>query len=286
MHNLCISVSVRGENPTKYVFEEFPVQIGRAKNNHLSIQHQAVPRELCIARIESDNQTIRVEERPNLTNPLLNGSKLVEGGISGPCLNLTVGPVSLSFSINDMSTDRIITKRRFGLIAILFVAAVSGLIALNRMRVNNSESESSQTALPKTPLCKTVEITCKTQEHCAERMRLNNARSKEILSRPRPSMQDRVHAIMLMQESILIGHELEFAISDNFKKDLKKAENTLIGIYQQEVLVFKQALQNQNEKAARESASRLKEVIRNCEDEPEKLLEQMIISNMTRINAK
>jgi hypothetical protein len=96
--DISVTVTAPGTSPRTYIFDEQPVEVGRAPECHVSICHEAVPRRLCSAWLEDGGRGVRVEERPGLTNPLMRGVRPIRGGIGGARLDLSVGPVGISFS--------------------------------------------------------------------------------------------------------------------------------------------------------------------------------------------
>jgi len=98
-----IDVSLPEETPRTYVFSDFPVTIGRSPSCTLSVCHEAMPRELC--SVWNEGGILRLEERPDLTNPLLRNGKPVRGGATGRRLCLTVGPVRLDLSVGVSPAD-------------------------------------------------------------------------------------------------------------------------------------------------------------------------------------
>ncbi|MBN2718952.1 MAG: hypothetical protein JXX14_24105 [Deltaproteobacteria bacterium] len=95
MPEIEIKIKIGDQADSIYRFTEFPIEIGRSSDCHLSIRHEAIARKLCRVWV-APNGGIHLEARPNLTNPLFESGKVVFGGICKTELRLTIGPVTLA----------------------------------------------------------------------------------------------------------------------------------------------------------------------------------------------
>lgn len=111
LSELEIEIVIDGKSEAVYRFSTFPLDIGRDSSCHLSICHDVIARRLCTVWVEP-NGTIRLEERPNLTNPIWVDGERVAGGISKDCLHISVGPVELFFSVWNTNTPRPQNEKR------------------------------------------------------------------------------------------------------------------------------------------------------------------------------
>jgi len=153
MKELSITVRVGSEPATVYKFDRFPVMVGRSPSCHLAICHESIPRELFTVWLENECSTVRVEERPDLKNPLLDRGVPVKSGISGAKLDLTVGPVVIHLeaaapvgeivSAEGTSEEKWSLRRRM-----IAAAGIVLLVSMAVLGVSSSRQRSSSTGLP------------------------------------------------------------------------------------------------------------------------------------------
>ncbi|MCK9522870.1 MAG: hypothetical protein M0R76_07475 [Proteobacteria bacterium] len=90
---LQIEVVMGGAPKEVYTFERFPILVGRSSDCHLVVRHESVSKELFAAWLEREGRYVRVEPRPDLTNPLLYLGYPLKVGISERRIELSAGAV-------------------------------------------------------------------------------------------------------------------------------------------------------------------------------------------------
>ncbi|MDJ0763836.1 MAG: hypothetical protein QNJ97_12725 [Myxococcota bacterium] len=282
MQELSIVVTAEGENSRTYQFREFPVRIGRSPECHLSICHEAVPRELCIAWLENRGRTVRVEERPHLTNPLLQHQRLVDGGISGPRIDVSVGPVGLTFEPSASRKDPTINIGKLNsarTVIIGIIGLVLVLIALTtQLNTVGSRSLDGYTLLPPHPICRIPEDTCDDALVCRERIRLFASRAQEMLSRPGDDPGVQIHAAMLLKRAVQLGQAADDPEIRVITNAAKIAEENVVVAYQRDALALKQILEKStsNQEAVASMASRLSNYLAFCDGPGRQWLHRLV----------
>jgi HPt (histidine-containing phosphotransfer) domain-containing protein len=274
MAELFIMVKYPGMSDTTYSFDKFPVRIGRSETCHLSICHQAIARELCTAWIEPDGRTVRVEERPRLTNPLLSGKTRVTGGISGGVLDLSVGPCKLSFYSKKNNPKTGYRKKRLAILLALVVVVlfVSGLGKRDR----GSSHPGVVASLPKTPFCAVRAEECTSPAVCSERARLLLGRAREMLSRPNIDRAERIRAAGMMRSAVGLYGRVSPHLSDTVQQEVADIEHQLTQQYQQDIVGLKRALDVNDLETAHETAHRIYQDIEGCNSEAAEALARLI----------
>ena len=284
MTDLRITVSVPGEHPRTYLFGDTPVLIGRSPRCQLSICHEAVGRELCKAWIEGDGRSVRVEECPGLTNPLTMGSNPVRGGLVGKRLDLSVGPLSLSFAPSSSegnngtsSPEKGRTPRRIA--PILVVVAILGMSAVFAFRPGAPSTTRSVVDLPDSvPLNPNKSKPGRVAEP-AQQAAILYSRARELLSRNGAGPREKAIAAGLMLESAdllkLDGDSIETSRRQGEARDLKRALDLS---YRKEVLALHRHLERNNMSAASAVASTLLEYLGSSDGHAVEWLEKLASS--------
>ncbi len=286
MQELHIQVTLQNQQKRAYVFREFPVRIGRSAACHLQIDHEAVPRELCIAWLETDQCTVRVEERPGLTNPLLCKNTRVDGGISGKLLELKAGPATLVLS---SEPPREKTKDKKGTLGV--VGALSAGVALLIMAAGRSGSTAKNevdifAVLPRSPVCAEPEVRCEALPECKERARLLRERAAETLSRRGDSVSEKVRAVLQLRESLRLCQRVDLPAAAKTEKNLRAAEERLAEAYQQALVRLRVAMKAEDGPAVVAAARRIKEGIGTCDTRATRVLERLIETHLESVEGK
>ncbi len=249
-----------------YSFDTFPVRIGRSASCHLSIGHQAVPRELCTAWIEPDGTTIRVEERPHLTTPLLRGRSRVCGGVSAPEIDLKVGPITLSFRAGAPKSS---TVQRSRTKMIFYASAIVALVGLARICLfpgdSPADSHMLPASLPKTPFCADSVIHCDSPKQCERKARLAIGRARETLSHPGAGPREHIEAAVTLKAA---AKRLALDNIDDARSVAEEAERihaVLTRRYQRNVMALKEGLRVGNKEKIHRFARLVLEDIETCD---------------------
>lgn len=264
MTELFIAVSCPGQAEITYSFDRFPVHIGRLPSCDLSIRHEAVARELCSVWVEPDGKTVRVEERPGLTNPLLSGTVRVFGGLSAEVANLTVGPIRLSIFTDPSARTSSNHKKRFillgGLAALVLIFVVLG----NRPSMGQRKDVLS--SLPKHPFCQPTTLDCEDPVLCLEQARLAVSRGREMISRPLSRTSDHIRGVSLMTAGLERIKETASKPEAHLQDEIRAAKQNAIRAYQQEVIALRAALRSGNDDAVRAAAATVLTDLETCDD--------------------
>jgi hypothetical protein len=271
---LFITVSFPGMLETTYRFDEFPVRVGRSPSNHLTVRHEAIARELCTAWIEPDGKGVRVEERPNLVNPLLSGKSRVQGGISGESVSLSVGPCKITFFSNMAKPRTPSNRKRVTVLASLVVLAL--LILVIQGSGSSLSVSPSLAALPKTPFCFEVTEHCDTKAACVERARLLSTRAREMLVRPNVNRAERIRAAAMLSSSAELFSRAALHQADSIRREATSARLELTRAYQQDVMALRRALAKGEIGLIQSTASRLMADLDGCGAEAQRVLRQIV----------
>ena len=280
MSDLHIQLALPDRQTKLYVFNTFPVRIGRDRANHLPIDHAAVPRELCIAWLETDGQTIRVEERPGLTNPLLRGNTRVQGGVSGTSLHLKAGPAQLLFSTEPAAARVPKKKRALSPVWISAAGALILLIASGKPGARTNQEPDVFALLPKSPLCPPSFATCSGEVTCRARARLLRERAAETLSRRSVSLAERVHAIYQLQESVQLCVTADPKAHTQTETSLRAALKGLDDAYQQARMDLRIAVDVSDDRKIIDVSKDLKDTLGSCHPEAVPALTRLIEANL------
>jgi hypothetical protein len=243
MKELSITVFAPGKPEATFRFENRPICVGRSGNCHLSIRHEAIPRELCMAWLEEEGSIVRVEERPHLTNPLITKGSVVSGGISGKRVELCVGPIQLVFAPADEEIcapgKKTTNWVRITGLSILSLATLFWAIAM--------EDEKKITGrvtldLPDSPLCPGKDERCDSFETCTERARLLASRAEEIHSRPSASTRDRVRATSFLVRAARLYEDWGAPETGRVRGASKTAVQSTIQSYRLDVATLRSVL--------------------------------------------
>ncbi|MFO8071755.1 MAG: hypothetical protein R6V85_07750 [Polyangia bacterium] len=211
MHELSITVRAPEAPARSYRFGEGPIRIGRSPRCQLSICHFAVPRELCRAWLESDSGKVRVEERPELTNPLLHRGRPVRGGVGGERLELSVGPVEIEIEpagalAGTKSGSGRVRLKLLGGCALLAAALAGATLAGNRAG-NDRNGPALLEELPASPIPTVSRPACDEAEECKTRSDLLLSRAEELLGRGGPA--GRIEAAVLLRRASALLSQVE-----------------------------------------------------------------------------
>ncbi len=267
MSELFITVTFPGMRETTYTFDTFPVRIGRGEANHLTIRHRAVARELCVAWIEPDGRTVRVEERPLLTNPLLMGKTRVEGGVSREAMTLSAGPCSIGFYTRKKASPSDRRKRGFSIgVTLVFIVLITMLF--QKKKQNSLDITAT---LPKTPLCEFEPTRCDDRVGCREQARIVLTRAREMLSRPSLDPGSRARAVGLMRSAADLYAGISEELAAPVYREADERERQLNHRYQGEVVRLKQAIAAGDPLRIRTAARRVLDHLTGCDIETEAL---------------
>ncbi len=265
MNELSITVTLDGEKDATYRFSESPVLVGRSPECHLNICHEAVPRELLSAWVEDDGKTVRLEERPGLTNRILVGKSIVDGGISGTRLDASVGPVSLRLEPAGVASPKSdaggATRIRFFALIAVAVVAIAGFVLFNKGIA--APGVVHKEALPETPFCEGRPVHCASKDACLEMARLHRTRAEELLRRPSLSPNQQVRAATLLEDAASLYRGSDDAKAEEILLMANPIKERVIDTYQKERLTFLRLLEkkpvdrNKVERSARIIASYL-----------------------------
>lgn len=286
MSKLHIQLELAHQKQTAHIFETFPVRIGRSKFNDLKIDHESIPRELCIAWLETDGQTVRVEERPGLKNPLLCGKTRVEGGISGKNLHLRAGAAAIGFSADGFMEKSTVPKRSFGVAAASALCLIFVIAAVGRTGPKTQSGADLFSVLPKSPNCHEPSVQCADRVSCEERARLLYERGQEILSRRGATLTDLSRAVSNLKDSLSLTVSVAPVDTAEATQLPAHAEERLMNAYQQEVMRLRAAVKEQNRAAVKTSAALIKDAIGICDPRATRMLEQLIEANLESVEAK
>jgi hypothetical protein len=208
MHELSITVRTPEAPARSYRFGEGPIRIGRSPRCQLSICHFSVPRELCRVWLESDSGEVRVEERPELTNPLLHRGRPVRGGVGGERLELSVGPVELEIEPAgaDTGTRSGSGGNRHKLLCgfALLAAALVGATLVGNRGGNDRDGLALSGELPASPIPAANQPRCDRSKECGIRSELLSSRAEELLGRGDPAARVEA-AVLLRRASALVS---------------------------------------------------------------------------------
>ncbi len=281
MKELFIRVSFPGRNEAIYRFRETPVRVGRSPECHLSICHQAVPRELCIAWLEEDGRTVRVEERPQLTNPLLKGKNLVTGGVSGKSIELTVGPLKLQFASEEGRIDVSNHKSRRPIRPVFFAIvglALFSIAALSIFKDVGSHHQSGIRQLPDDPLCRTVTEYCESPHSCLERARLLATRARELLLRPGHLPINEIRAASLLGRAARLYESGNAPEADDIRREATQIEDRVRDSYKRDVVALRRSLESGGPNHAGDIAKRVHSYLIDCDGPGRRWLSRLIAS--------
>jgi hypothetical protein len=254
MTALLITVEIPDNGCTTYRFEQCRVRVGRHRDCDLSICHEAMPRELCVAWIEDDNRTVRVEECPRLTNPLINGKSMVAGGVSGPGMELAVGPIMLRFAVGDRLSISAQEKKAGGRTRVGMVAAGATLITLVAFFIGETPKdpyrENGFAKLPDSPFCSFLADGCDLPEICLERARLLITRARDFNSRPGGNREHKVRAASFLRRAVRLHRRLNSPLVDTLEREASRSEEAVITTYRRDVSMLRRALRHGRRPAA------------------------------------
>ncbi|MCP4199425.1 MAG: hypothetical protein GY762_19945 [Proteobacteria bacterium] len=246
MAALLITVETPDNGCTTYRFEQCRVLVGRDGDCDLSIRHAAMPRELCVAWIEDDNCTVRVEERPQLTNPLISGKSIVAGGVSGTRLEFSVGPIALRFTVSDGVSISAREKKGAGNKRVGMVAAGATLITLAAVFMGgtkkNPSDENGFSKLPDSPFCPPRADGCDMPAICLERARLLITRARDLNARPGRKREHRVRAATYLRRAAQIHRQLKSPLMDALARETFLSEEAVTTAYRRDVTMLRRAL--------------------------------------------
>lgn len=262
MPELQIEVVLPGVPGRSYRFSETPVLVGRAETCHLGVRHAAMPRELCRIWLENDGRRVRVEERPGLTNPLLAGGRPVRGGVSGPRLELTVGPVRLVAEPAGLrqAGGRAHPRRR--VLAGLGVLALVAGLALVLGSSPRGTVDPLAARLPSSPFPRTGEAGSGTGGDPG-RAALLESRAAELLSRPEAAPADGIEAALLLRRAASLLPQDE---ARTVAARALALEAALAASYREQGLALERALARGDARAASQAAGELLSYLEHHED--------------------
>ncbi|MCP4606153.1 MAG: hypothetical protein GY847_37510 [Proteobacteria bacterium] len=251
MKELTIKVTFPGKREAIYRFKESPVRVGRSSECHLSICHEAVPRELCLAWLEDDGRTVRIEERPHLTNSLLNGKSLVTGGVSGANVELTLGPLKLRFApeenfIGVSGGQEQSPKQKQVRPFVLAAAGLAVFLAASLliMKDRNVAHTNNFQLLPDDPFCQTIEEHCELPVSCLERARLLTTRARELLSKPLSSPSHEVSAASLFERAAQLYETIKAPEAIQTRRKAARMKEQVRDAYRRDVVALRRSLKS------------------------------------------
>jgi hypothetical protein len=246
MTALLITVETPDNGSTTYRFEQCRVRVGRHGDCDLSICHEAMPRELCVAWIEDDNCTVRVEERPQLTNPLIDGKSIVAGGVSGTRMELSVGPIMLRFAVSEGTSISAKEKKGEGSKRVGMVAASATLITLAAVFMGETKKDPSDengfSKLPDSPFCPPRADGCDMPAICLERARLLITRARDLNSRPGRNREHKVRAATYLRRAAQLHSQLKSPLMDTLERETFLSEEAVTAAYRRDVTMLRRAL--------------------------------------------
>jgi hypothetical protein len=284
MVGLSVAVTLPGTSRTTYLFDKIPVTVGRDDDCDLTIPHQAVPRRLLAAWIEADGEHVRIEERPELTNPLLSGKTRVDGGISGTDITLSVGPVLLRFCPETRMNEKP-KKKKTVLLAALSVLLVALVAFASRSRRRGQGVDHLIASLPKSPLCDPPLERCNTHATCAERARLRLSRGEEILSHPNSSHEEKIKGAAMLAEAAALMGQLGTAEQARAAAAAHHASLLVTRTYQQDVMRLKSALEGRNSKKIITAAKTVSVALSACHPSEKSKLDTLIAVHQRSLEA-
>ncbi|MBN2342702.1 MAG: hypothetical protein JXX29_16785 [Deltaproteobacteria bacterium] len=254
MSELQIEIRIDRHTEAMYRFSSFPVKIGRDQRNDLSICHSAIARQLCTAWIES-NKLIRLEECPDLTNPITEHGKPIIGGLSKQQIHASVGPVELIFSIPHTGKHRNkpTHRRLFIIAAVAFAAAAVMLFAGVFFQNLNPKSSLSSIQFP-------LEIRFQIDNEAAaaaSQIEMLKQHATACYYRLPMNIHNRRNAI----EQLLRVRQIEIRsgiFNDNTQKQIQTWRRTFNRAYRAEVAAFITAQKCMDSEQIKESAKNLK----------------------------
>ncbi len=264
MNDLAITIKIEKEKEYIYKFSKLPILIGRDPDCDLSICHSSIPRKLCSVWIDKQNNTICVEETPNLTNPIHLNNKQLKGGASGKTLNLKVGPVTIFICNSTLlkNTDNIKTKNltkkiKFNQILLGFSALFAILIAI-ASSISNPNNQIKKESLP--GLVFTIK---KREDINIAQARLMISRAAELQNRRPEKISNMIDAIELLDQTIpvLKKHSQNKALTIQNESSLLKQQ--LKNRYRIESLNLKRNIELDNKPEIKRAASHLLEFLKN-----------------------
>ncbi|MDD5305944.1 MAG: hypothetical protein PHU25_01360 [Deltaproteobacteria bacterium] len=263
-NELSVRVAVPGSREAVYRFAEPVVRVGRSDACHLSICHEAVPRELCRAWVEEGGGSVRVEERPGLRNPLMKGKRPVRGGVAGPVLHLSIGPVSLVFEPAD-PIHRPASSAKPGLrraaFAGLALATVACAVLLASDRLDRTPLSGPVDTLPATPFASPTRTSCPDVGECVVEARLSASRARELLSRPGATPGTGVAATRLLRDAATKLALAGASDATDVATQADDLERRTLAAYRREVLALERALERGDEPAKGAAARNLIEFL-------------------------
>ncbi len=259
MKELSVTITFLGAPEATYRFREFPVRIGRLPECHLSICHESVPRDLCLVWLEDEGRTVRVEERPGLTNPLFVGRSLVTGGLSGDVVDLAIGPLKLKLASVERLADSKASGKRwqpwFRAMLALGLVVLGISVFLGREVGQKTDSKVSE-MLPDEPFCSPVKETCESKEACDERARILVSRGRELLSRPGSSPSAEVRAAIFLERGARFYAAAGTAVASGVQREADEAKGKVTSAYKRDVMKLRRLLGEDATEGARVNAAR------------------------------
>jgi hypothetical protein len=246
MTALFITVETPENGQTTYRFEKRRVRIGRRKGCDLSIYHRAMPRELCVAWVEDDACTVRVEERPRLTNPLIKEESIVAGGVSGKRMAFSVGPIKLRFEAGQGNSNAAMHKKNT--LTRCFVLAATGAIsvALAIVLLGGTRRDPSHDnpflKLPDTPFCPRNTDRCNVPETCRERARLLITRARDLNSRTGEGRAHGVRAATFLRRAAQLYRLSKSPLVGKVEQEASLAEEAIKAAYRRDVMTLGEAI--------------------------------------------
>ncbi len=248
---LAITLFTPGAGTRTYIFSEQPVVVGRSPQCHISICHQAVPRNLCSVWLEDMGKRVRVEENPGLTNPLLCSGVPVAGGVTGKRLDLSVGPIGLLVSPASRQREQGLTnagpsRLRKGILAGVALLAVAVLcISFQR---ETAEPGTPTPEIPATPFHHQQALSPPDGLRTSEQADLLYSRAQALLDSRTGEPFARVRAAKLMSQSVpfLADESGRHARREEAEALSREVESD----YRKEVLEMRRSLEKGDEAAA------------------------------------
>ncbi len=243
MTALLITVEIPETGQTTYRFEKGRVRVGRHQACDLSICHQVMPRELCVAWVEDDSHTVRVEERPRLTNPLIKGKTIVAGGVSGKRMVLSVGSIRLRFEAGEGTAPAVSRKKGPVTKPLLFAAPGAIILGLAVIFLGGTNGDASRASgfstLPDNPFCPVEEDPCDAPESCMERARLLITRAGDLRSRPGGRLEYQVRAATFLRRAAYLCHAAKSPRFPLVEQEASRMEDAIGKAYRRDVMLLR-----------------------------------------------
>ena len=276
MNEVAITVKEEGTPATSYRFSRFPIRVGRSDDCQLSIRHESIARHLCTIWLEEGGAVVRVEEHPNLTNPLRCNGGVLRGGISGASIDLSCGPVQMTVESLDAPPRReqhLHSRRPVALLvasaatlAVLAAALAGSFGADDQLSAANDPPSGAPTSLPEdlpdTPFCPR-DVSCVTNSECAERIRLLTTRGLELARRPGRTISEKIAAHKALSEAAALARRTGEPLMSREQRTLRQLRRRLMEGYRKEVLRYKRLSGNPSPDLAA-SAERLRTFLSHC----------------------